>query len=166
LIDLFAELGEVIGEVELIRPDKRIIKVKMRSLSEQDIFEVRASMTWPKAPKKLWAKITEPSDKSRDGNVVQVPDDKDPQYLKETEAANRLYIYRLLARSLVGLDGTLDERVSLLQQHLGGWAHAQLLAHLWVYSGVEEAEVEAKAESFHGNGLAETTAVAREGLDA
>ena len=153
---MLEELGEVVGEVELIRPDKRRVKVKMRSLSEQDIFEVRAGMTWPKAPKKLWAKVTDPTNKDNDGRVVQVPDDKDAQYLKENEAANRLYVYRLLARALV-IDGLPDneaERVTQLQRHLGGWAHAQLMAHLWVYSGVEEAEVEAQADSFQRNGTA------------
>ena len=46
----FDDLGEVRTDAVLVRPDGRQVLVPMRTLSDKEVWELRAAQKWPVVP--------------------------------------------------------------------------------------------------------------------
>lgn len=142
------DLGEVFVTVDVVRPDGVTVGVPMRSISEQEIWQVRQSIKQPVAP-------MEPK-KTADGKFEEVRITSGPlfdAYRAEQEKANRQQNYRLLLRCVAfPVEGNSDdERQKTLETKLGAYAFNQLLAHMLKMAGISEPEVVATAGSFQAN---------------
>ena len=138
------DLGEFHTTVSLTRPDGKVIVVPVRSLSEQEVWEMRQAMKWPEPPFDL-GKFDGPDRPPR----KQFKFD-DAGYRSQTDAANRQFSRRLMARSLlIAIPGeSEDDKASALESKLGAWAATQLQTHLNRLLGIGEAEVASIADSF------------------
>ena len=146
LVTSLSDLGTVSTQFRLVRPDGKVFLIPLRTLTEQEMWELRQMVPFPRPPANDFgvSKST--------GKVVQVYNEADAGYIKQVNEANRAFNYRLMVRSLeFEIEGADDEaKVRTLQKILGNWAVKQIIAHLLKTSGIEEADIEAEADSFHG----------------
>lgn len=158
-----ADLGNIDLLVTLVRPDGRSVDLALRTLSEEEIFQIRRRVSFPTAPLRKFAKLVD--DPSQ---VVAVPDAGDAAFVKANDEAARRFNYLLILHSLtVDIPGTTDdERIANLQASLGNWAYSQLIAHITKSAGFTKAEVQAAADTFHGNGRGHPAGVPAARLDA
>lgn len=140
------DLSDVVVEVSIPRPDGKQIKVKLRTLSGDEIWEVRRAIQWPKPPIKDYRKIG--------GEVTAIYDYENEQYVTAQEDASRELSYRHLLSSLqLEIPGeTYEERLNHLRKRLGQWALNALLKASNKLHYPDESEVDAVALSFRAAG--------------
>ena len=139
------DLGEVLIDIVIVRPDGCKLAIPMRTISDQEAEDIRAAMKWPVQPKDF--------QKGKDGEVKLVPLESGPlydAYLVAMGQANRHFNRLIMARSLrLHVPGDTDEaKATTLEQKLGAWASHQLIGHVNVLMGIGQPEVEAAAASF------------------
>jgi len=148
LVTSLADLGAVSSQFRLVRPDGKVFLIPLRTLTEPEMWELRQAVQFPRPPANDFgtSKTT--------GKIVQVYNEADAGYIRARDDANRAFNYRLMVKSLeFPIDGATDEeKVKTLQKALGNWAVKQIIEHLLKTSGIEEADIEAEAGSFRGQG--------------
>lgn len=145
VLTTLGDLGEVRTAVALKRPDGRTVTVLMRTLSEQEMWELRQAMRPPEPPFELgrWDGPDRP--------VTKKFNREDATYVKRAEEHGRRFSRILLARALVmDIPGatTDDERAAALERNLGAWASTQLTAQMNRMLGIADEEVDAAADTF------------------
>ena len=146
------DIGPVPVIVTIPRPDGRSVKVTLKALSEEKIWEIRKSIKWPAPPLKDMSKI---------GPVYDWTDEK---YLLETETASRLQAYKILLACLpFVIPGDNDEaRIDYLKNKIGQYAFDPLVRAVRLINIPTEEEIALVARSFRpgdetgpsGNGAA------------
>lgn len=139
------DLGEVRTPVTLRRPDGKAVTVLMRTISDQEAWEIRQGLKPPEPPYELgrWDGPDKPVSKRFNR--------EDAAYVKKSEEFSRRFSRVLMARALVmDIPGatTDEERASALEKRLGAWAANQLTAQMNRMLGIGDAEVDAAADSF------------------
>lgn len=152
-----SELGEVVVDVEVQRPDGVTLAVPLRTLTEAKMREIRASVTWPTPPTVDFKKVG--------GEVVPILDRNDPAYLAaDREADARLSYKALLAALVLDIPGETEEaKLAALRDGLGAYAFAVLLTAVNRINIISAEEIAQVARSFQrrrdsgapGNGAAE-----------
>lgn len=143
----FEDLGEVTQEVNLRRPDGRELKLKLRTLREQEMRTIRRQIAYPAEP-------MEPQRDPADGKVKILPvkfGALRDRYSQDLEEAQMEYNYRLLLASVVDLDvpgETEADKVTSLRGKLGFWALRQLVDIMLGINGIRPEEVEQLAANF------------------
>jgi hypothetical protein len=140
------DLADVVVEVAIPRPDGKQIRVKLRTLSGDEVWEVRRAIKWPKPPIKDYRKIG--------GEVTAIYDYENEEYVTAHEDASRELSYRHLIKSLqLDIPGeTFEERYANLHQRLGQWALNALLKVSNKLHYPDANEVDAVASSFRAVG--------------
>ena len=139
------DLGEFRIPVVIPRPDGQRISVEMRTLSEQEIWDIRRAVKWPEAPFDL---------QRVEGKVTKLYNYDDKKYQEAVTDANRELSCRMLLACLC-LDipgGTADERISNLQKGIGQYAFSLLLKASDRINIVTAEDVSAMLRSFRFNG--------------
>lgn len=129
--------------VVITLPDGTEGEVVLRSVSEEEQEEIRASIEWPVAPLEFV--------KDRSGRPQRVPNVNDPKYAEIKRVSDREFTYRLLLGSLVDPappGGTVEEQTGKLKRDLGFWAWKTLLDKVMEINGLSEAEVETARSNF------------------
>ena len=116
------DLSDVIVEATIPRPDGKMITVRLKTLSGEQVWEVRRAIKWPKPPVKDYRKTG--------GEVLPIYDYEDATYVAAQEDASRELGYRHLLLSLqIDIPGeTFEEKLEALRTRLGQWALNSLLS--------------------------------------
>lgn len=160
----FEDLGEVTVIVPLVRPDGRQLNVPMRTLSDHEIWELRAKDKRPAQPIEI-RRWDGPEKPPRPGPVTSgAAYDK---YVLESAVSSRRWNRLLMLKSiLMDIPGeTDDEKIEKLEQ-MGAWALRPLTEHLNRLLGLTETEVQAKADSFQRTRDSDTADTEGTGMDA
>jgi hypothetical protein len=136
------DLAEGPVAVTVRRADGRAVVVPMQPVTEDEVFRLRLSITWPKPPIKDLGKVN--------GVVTPTYNFEDEGYLKAQREAGRRQTYLVLLRGLaIDVPGaTDDEKIAALQSKLGNSMFTQLLAASNQLNTVDEGELAAVANSF------------------
>lgn len=139
------DLGGVVVDVPVARPDGRTVVVPMRALSEAAVFERRQEIEWPAPPASDINKVN--------GALVTTYNFQDPVYVKALRAANRKFTGLLLLDSLTfEVAGADDgEKVATLQAKLGQTAWLQLVDAYNRLNTVTEDQIASMARSFRAD---------------
>ena len=154
------DLGTTPVLVTLTRPDGKIIRVAVKPLSEEELWQLRRTITWPKPPIKDFQKVN--------GRVTEVLDYDNPDYVRGLQEADRLLAHRvLLAAVQIAIPGeTEDEKISALKNRMGGWAWRALLQVSNRLNAVTEEEMGNILRSFRHADAAGAQGDDAPGLDA
>src|SRR5512139_316786 len=68
------DLGEVTFTIDIPRPDGHVVRVRLRTLTDAQVWEIRNSITWPSAPIRDIKRI--------EGEITPVYDYGNADYLK------------------------------------------------------------------------------------
>ncbi len=161
-VTTFEDLGEVVTDVKLTRPDGRVLLVPMRTLSEQEVYELALKFPMPKPP------LGEPGRWDGPNNPVsQKPKYDDPGYIKAMEDRNNAYSRRMIVRSLLmELPGDTEEaKAAALEKNIGAWASRQLVTCLNRMLGIPGYEVAETANNFQPGADSGTSDLPGTGLD-
>ena len=140
------DLGDTPFSVTLERPDGKLIKVKLRALSEAEIWKIRRSIVYPNPPVKDIQKIQ--------GEVLETFDYLNPDYIKGTQDGNRQLSRRVLASMFTFpiAGDTLDEKAAEIEKKLGNWAYELLVGVATRVNSVTKEQVDKVMHSFRLNG--------------
>ena len=154
------DLGEFIFTAEIPRPDGRIVRVKMRALSDGKAWEIGKSVKWPKPPVTDYKKI--------EGEALPVYDYQNENYLNTRREADRDLTRRTLAASLVlDIPGeTLEEKAQALEKKLGQWAFGYLLSIVNKLVEIDQEAIERVARSFRSETVERVSGDAGDGPHA
>lgn len=154
------DLGTTPVRVTLRRPDGREIAVLVKPLSEEELWQLRRTITWPKPPIKDFQKVN--------GRVTEVLDYDSPDYVRGVQEADRLLAHRVLLAALqIAIPGeTEDEQITALKQGMGGWAWRALLTVSNRLNAVTEQEMDNILHSFRSVDSALAQSDDAPGLDA
>lgn len=157
-----SDLGEIRTDVKLMRPDGRVLTVPMRTLSEQEVWEVQNTVKMPEAPFTL-GRFDGPDKPPR-----KQYDYENPQYRAAVDERNRRIMRLLMVRTLlIPIEGDTDDaKADTLLKTLGAWSERQLLTQMNILLGISDPEVVARADTFHTQGDSGTADMQRAGLDA
>lgn len=135
------DLGEETVVVTIPKPNGALVSVVLRVLSEQDIWDIRHAMTWPKPPVDL---------QKVNGAVKRIPNYDDSAYLEAVRVADRDFSIKILMAALVlDIPGeTEDERIKTLRKRMGQRTFNFLVDAVNKLTLVSEEEVQAMADSF------------------
>lgn len=141
-----ADLGAVSTTVTIRRPDGQRVKVQLRALSEDEIWEIRKSITWPKAPVKDIRKVA--------GQIGEVLDYQDETYTRAMDEANRLQAQKMMLAGLVlDVPGDTEEaRLSHLRKTIGAYAFNVLVKATRRINFNDAEEIGSLARSFRSDG--------------
>lgn len=130
------DLDVVDTEIEIRRPDGRVVDVPVRSLTQLELLEERGKVAWPTPPARMIGG-------GKSGKPQLVKDFEDEGYLRAMEEANMAFTYRILLRCLrLTVPGDTDEeRFAALRARLGAWALVPLGKALATLHGVSEADL-------------------------
>lgn len=149
------DLGAVFVAVTLHRPDGQPVVVRLRALTEDDIWTLRRKIEWPKPPV---------ADMTKTGPVYNY---QDKDYRDAIAAAERRMANLMILTSLQFAVPGDDEnaRLETLQAKLGGYAHTQLIETVNRINTVSKEQIADTARSFRAEGEAGTSDDAATGDD-
>jgi len=139
------DLGAVEITVVIPRPDGKRVAVRLHALSDEEVWQIRASLKRVSPPVKDIQRVN--------GKVTTVHDYDSPDYTRAVEGQNRDFAARCMIRMLVSVTvpgETEDERVKYFQTKVGAYAFSCLLKEANRINNVEEVEAERLADSFLG----------------
>lgn len=138
------DLGAVLVVVPILRPDERTVHIRLRTLTEDELWNLRRKIEWPKPPAK---------DMTKTGPVY---DYQDKGYQDAIVAAERRLANLMLLDSLpfVIAGESDDERLATLQVKVGGYAHTQLIEAVNRINTVSKEQIADMARSFRAEGTA------------
>jgi len=144
-----ADLGAVPVYVTIRRPDGRQVEVKLKALTEAQMWEIRRAVKWPRPPVKDLRKVN--------GQVVQDLDYENEDYLNGLNEANRRLGLKVLLGCLqLAIPGETEaEQMAALQDTLGQYAVSVLVEaaqHLNIVGAEELARVAHSFRSARGAG--------------
>ena len=149
------DLGAVPVTITIPRPDGKSVDVRLRALSEQEIWDIRKSIVWPKAPI---------INVSKDGRETY--DFNNESYLAAFDEASRLQAHKMLLKTLsFPIPGETEaEQIEALQKRMGQYAFTILIRAVNEINIVKEETLalvansfrSADASPFSGNGKIQT----------
>jgi hypothetical protein len=157
------DLGEVVFAVEIPRPDGKVVRVRLRALTDAKIWGIRNSITWPTAPVRDYRKT--------EGDVLPVYDYANADFLKAQSNTDRNLTRRLMAAALeMDIPGdTLEEKAAEVEKKLGQWAAQYIIGVLNKLTDIDQAAIDNAVRSFrlpkgagvsgNGSGAAESNSV-------
>lgn len=138
------DLDGALIDVDVRRPDGRMVTVHLRELSEGETWDIRRATKWPKPPV---VSVTKTS---------QIYDYQDEGYVTAVEDANRRFVQRLLLAGLVleVAGDSEDEKLATLRQKVGQYVYAQLIEAAQRINVISAEEIARVADMFRpaGNG--------------
>ncbi len=145
------DLGTEPIKVTIKRPDGKRVAVKLRPLSEEEIWIIRRGIKRVKPPIKDVQKVG--------GVVKEIYDYDNDDYRAQVEEADRLLFNRMLLASLVlEIPGDDDEaRLVYLTRTLGKYAYTQLINAVQRLNIVSAEEIADMAQSFRADGQVVTS---------
>ncbi len=151
------DLAPPVMEITIPRPDGRLVTVKLRALSEGEVWKIRQSIVWPKPPISNYK-----------AGGVPVYAYQDANYLKELSNGNKtLATKAILAGLQLDIPGeNEEERLAALESKLGNYAFQLLVEASNRLNLVGEEEIAAVAASFRPEGTPYTSPTKGAGLDA
>lgn len=156
------DLGDVTVTVMVKRPDGKRVAVKLKALSEEEIWNIRRSLKRPRPPVADFRKQA--------GNVSPVYDYDNEDYRRALEEWDRQLTAKMLLASLTFYvpGETEEERIAELTRKLGQYAYSRLMKAVTKINVVSDEEIADISATFQpagyvsasGNGAAGDTAEA------
>lgn len=151
------DLAPPVMTITIPRPDGVMVNVKLRALTEGEVWKIRQSIAWPKPPVGGYK-----------SGGIPILDYADTNYLKAQSECNKTLATKaiLLGLQLEIPGSTEDERLENLESKLGNYAFQLLVEASNRLNLVGEEEIAAVARSFRPEGTPYPQAPASAGLDA
>lgn len=153
------DIGEVITYEEIERPDGVTVRVPLRTLASQEIWDIRRSITWPEPPVKDFRKV---------GNdPVPVYNYQDDGFKKAMDDCNRQLALTMLVRSIgFTVPGETEaDKIETLKSKLGQYAFDKLIGAVSAINHLSEEAIARRARSFRRKRDAEPAGNGKTGME-